>query len=726
MSRYSTPAAEVARLAGRVFTGAGVVLVPPGEQEAVATAIRQEVEFEIASLGDAAKREDEPFRRIVVGLGARGVDRVAHLSELNARRGWFSTHDQRVILVVDLSEMQEVQEHAADLFSARAFFVKVPFEPDPSVDEAEARAALGKWLYERFGRIDLRGLIRRESQDVAFGVEELYQELRAYPRSHQEPIRRPDSVFVPSLESRNMLGPAPLAAVKSKPITDWFGASGAPSTTVLLGAPGAGKSFFLRWLSLCAVREEHFLGISRPVPVLMSAAAFSRTPSQLTLTEYILEGFLADGLRIAHCMHAALGEGRAFLLVDGLDEVASVAHRDRVLSEVRALRAAYPKCPMVVTSRPIGYPGLGAVERLELVIAGFEQAEIRRFLLAWTRLYARERLGPGRAAEEAGAQAGAELVDGVLANPGLTELSRSPLLLTVVALVHRLGVRLPDHRVELYDQITQVLVERWNRVRSASPSGPLGAPPLKAVDAVRLLGPAALRMIESSVQGNIPEPDLRRALSAALESGSLRGVATVDEAVDLFRDTLGILVEVAPGFFAFAHQTLAEYFAAWELVRSDGLEKLVSRPVKLFDARYREVLLLALGVLGLLRGDDQRLASTTDAIARAAEAWEGRPKAEVPALLMGLLRDDPNLGGRQIERLVDLLVPGWLFERFEDWHAPELELDQDWHLERLIAHTNLSDLARTIRSGPAAQAFRKRALERLGPAAAGLLDSPEP
>ncbi|MEZ4306702.1 MAG: hypothetical protein R3F14_01455 [Polyangiaceae bacterium] len=115
--------------------------------------------------------------------------------------------------------------------------------------------------------------------------------------------------------------------------------------------------------------------------------------------------------------------------------------------------------------------------------------------------------------------------------------------------------------------------------------------------------------------------------------------------MDLFRDTLGILVEVAPGFFAFAHQTLAEYFAAWELVRSDGLEKLVSRPVKLFDARYREVLLLALGVLGLLRGDDQRLASIIEMIARAADAWEGRPPGgQVPALLAGLLRDDPNLG----------------------------------------------------------------------------------
>ncbi|MEZ4306701.1 MAG: NACHT domain-containing protein [Polyangiaceae bacterium] len=480
MSRYSTPAAEVARLAGRVFTGAAVVLVPPGEQEVVAKAIQQEVEFETASLGDAAKREDEPFRRIVVGLGARGVERVAHLSELNARRGWFSTHDQRVILVVDLSEMQEVQEHAADLFSARAFFVKVPFEPDPSVDEAEARAALGKWLYERFGRIDLRGLIRRESQDVAFGVEELYQELRAYPRSHQEPIRRPDSVFVPSLESRNMLGPAPLAAVKSKPITDWFGASGAPSTTVLLGAPGAGKSFFLRWLSLCAVREEHFLGISRPVPVLMSAAAFSRTPSQLTLTEYILEGFLADGLRIAHCMHAALGEGRAFLLVDGLDEVASVAHRDRA---VRRARCAMPirSVSMVVTSRPVGYPGLGGIR------AGARHSGVRGYTDTTVSPCMDPALCPrapraGSGRREAAAQAGADLVDAVLSNPGLTELSRSPLLLTVMALVHRMGVRCLTTEWSCMIRSLRCLSKMESRPERV-PGGPLGAPPLKAVDA---------------------------------------------------------------------------------------------------------------------------------------------------------------------------------------------------------------------------------------------------
>lgn len=706
MSRYSSAAAEVSRLAARPFTGAAIVLTAPGEQAAVSEAIRERVAFDQTSLSGVTGLHHEPFRRIVPGLGPHGPERTAQIELLNSRRGWFSTHDQRVILVVDLQEMMALQRHAADLFSTRPFFVNVPFVPDPTVDVEEARASLGRWLWDRFGKLDMRGLIRRESQDVAFSVEELYQELEG---------RKWAAGLVGSGNVRAIK--ARLAGIRPRPrpVVAWLKAAvRARRTVVLIGGPGSGKTFFLRWLALMAARLERPLGIEHPLPLLVSVAAFARAPEPVSLLGHIVDGLLREGLSAAHIVERALGTGTAIVLIDGLDEVANAGHRERVVNEVGVLRRAFPECLFVITSRPVGYSGLGDLPRSEVELVPFKGPQIRRFLESWSLLYARERLGPGAAAEKSGREEGEQLVHGVLSNLGVRDLAKTPLLLTVIAVVHRAGVRLPDHRVELYDHVTQVLVERWNRVRGLTTEHGAAPPPLKAVDAVRLLGPLALRMVGSGVQSNITEEELRKDLAAALETGALHGLATVDEAVAIFRDTLGLLVEVGPGLFAFLHLTLAEYFAAWELARSDALEKLLADPKKVFAPQYREALLLAAGVLGLLRGDDQRLAAMIEKISQAASMWEGEPSSDVPALMADILKDDANLGTAQIGRLLDALVPAWWFRRFDERAATRQTGQQsgrvvDFELSMTTLHAEGTAMA--LRSKPAGILLRHR-LER--------------
>jgi hypothetical protein len=234
-------------------------------------------------------------------------------------------------------------------------------------------------------------------------------------------------------------------------------------------------------------------------------------------------------------------------------------------------------------------------------------------------------------------------------------------MLTVLAIVHRTGVRLPDHRVELYSHATQVLVERWNQVRSLGTPG--GAVPIKAADAARLLGPVALAVVRSEIRGAIPEDMLRHQLERAIEAGRLRALTSADEALALFQRSLGLLVEQAPGMYAFLHLTLAEYFAAWELVRTNELEHLIEDPAEVFLPRWRETVLLAAGVLGVLHADDVRLDEIVRALIASSGRRKGKPAPAVPSLLAGLLADDPGLSQRTAEALVDCLIPTWWFER---------------------------------------------------------------
>jgi hypothetical protein len=194
-------------------------------------------------------------------------------------------------------------------------------------------------------------------------------------------------------------------------------------------------------------------------------------------------------------------------------------------------------------------------------------------------------------------------------------------------------------------------------------SGGGSAPPLKTVDAVRLLGPLALQMVRAGRAAIVEEGALRAHIERALSTGIFRGVTGADEVIALFRNTLGLLVEQAPGVYAFLHLTLAEYFAAWELVRTDELERLAADPTRAYWSQYREVLLLSAGELGVSRGDDVRLANLVDTLLGSAAQRTGRPSPMVPSLRSGLLADDPHLPLETARKIIDELIPKWWFGR---------------------------------------------------------------
>ncbi|WP_395853631.1 NACHT domain-containing protein [Cystobacter fuscus] len=542
----------------------------------------------------------------------------------------------------------ELQRFASDVYSARLFLEVVDFIPESDVDPIVARAKLAAWQRERFGRLDLRGFVRSESEDVSWRIEDIYQDIKAtYSR-----IGGGKSVAVYE-------GP-------DAPLISWLGKFREPELlralgVVVLGHPGSGKTFFLRWLAISASQQGSLLGIDSPIPVLTSLAAYAQAPGPVSLYDYFLEVLLENDQPAAHIMELAVAEKRAIFLLDGLDEVGDELARRKMSDAVETLIKRVPGCLVVVTSRIAGYD-TAVLSAAHVLLSPFDDESIRRFLVRWCELYARDRLGNSRAASREGKNEGERLARDVLQHKEVHELARNPLLLTVLAMVHRAGVRLPDHRVELYEHATRVLVERWNRVRGLSHVK--DAPPLKAADAVRLLGPVALEAVRTgTTRGAIPENSLRDMLKRSLANGNLRGVASPDVAIELFKNSLGLLVEQGPGLYSFLHLTLAEYFAAWELVRSNELERLASDSTNAYYPEWREVLLLAAGELGVNRADDNRLANLVESLLDSAARRQGRPSAAVPSLLGGLLADDPGLSASSAESLVYALIPTWWFAR---------------------------------------------------------------
>ena len=641
-SRYSVSVTALIQRLQPLAPGIGIIVVPSAQHAPIAAELAPRLGVQVATLDQAIAPGSTPLRAVVAGLPADGGTSQL-LAALNGRRDFITTRHGFLVLLVSPFELTHVQRHAPDLYSARLFLETVPFEPDTGVELEAARTSLARYYDERFGRLDLRGFIRSEAEDVSFSVEEIFQDLQASLNSGA-PLRVGEAVR------------------RDLSIQKWLSTVGHERPFVILAHPGSGKTFLLRWLALAAVkrRPDVDLGVKAPLPVLVSLAAYAQVPQSIGLLHYSTEMLLEAGEPAAHWVGRATVERQAVFLLDGMDEVGDEAARRRAMDAIRALHAEAPGCLILITTRIAGY-GPETLAAHHLMLSAFDDERIRGFLIRWCELYAVDRLGASDAVLREGRREGEQLAADVLGNPGVRALAGNPLLLTVLAIVHRAGVRLPDHRVELYAHATRVLVERWNRVRSLSGAGP--APPLKAVDAVRLLGPLALHMIDQGASAVVSEDVLRTHIDRALAAGTLRGVTGADEVIALFRNALGLLVEQAPGVYTFLHLTLAEYFAAWELVRSDVLDRLAADPTYVYLGHFREVLLLAAGELGVLRADDRRLDQLVETLVDSASRRMGRPSPTVSSLLAGLLADDPHLTTEAAQRIVGELIPKWWFER---------------------------------------------------------------
>jgi hypothetical protein len=636
MNRYREAVDRIRPVLESDEPGSGLLIVPPTEAEIIARAVADVIGGGVAALSPDLLQTVSG--RLVGWIPVETED--ATISALNDLRMRIAARGSRVIVLATRHQLLKTMSRAGDWMAVLRFTERIPFVADPSIDVDDARRRLAEWQRERFGRLDLRGFVRSESEDLSWPVEMLYQhakvELADTDPSHQEP------------DGSSLVRQLQLARERQP---------GVP--VVILGHPGTGKSYFLRWAALQAAGRNSFLGIDRPIPVLASLAPYATTPGPVSLHEYLIETLLQSESSAAHALQRCIHDRRVLFLLDGLDEVGDATTRARVVAEIRRLCDEARGCLVVVTSRIAGYQAASLdPDARTFALAPFDSDDIRAFLRSWCTLYARDVHGMSQAAQQRGERDGQQIADEVLANPRLRGLARNPLLLTVIAIVHRTGVHLPDHRVELYEHATRILVERWNRVRGLE--GERTAVPLKAPDAVRLLGPLALESLRSGRRASISESALRKSLEATLARGAIGGLSSTDDALAMFKQALGLLVEVAPQQYSFLHLTLGEYFAAWELVRSDGLERLISTG-RALNAESREVLLLAAGILGVLRADDARLRRVVELVIRRARALRGSGRATVPTLLSGLLADDIGLSAESIRALIDELVPSWWF-----------------------------------------------------------------
>lgn len=224
-----------------------------------------------------------------------------------------------------------------------------------------------------------------------------------------------------------------------------------PFRIVLRGAPGAGKSTFVSQLVQALADPERR---RRPKPTaVVRCREYSQNSWQDSLPSYItkrMNTLYSTKISESECDDLFL-TGQLVLVVDGLDEIASISQRSEMVQRIQALVVQYPSTSVLVTTREVGYEQAPVNHHL------FQHLRLREFSADQFSLYCSNWFGlVGRP----------ELVDSFIhESAALEDLRKNPLLLSLLCNLYRGNGYIPNNRRELYSECANMLFHRWDAHR---------------------------------------------------------------------------------------------------------------------------------------------------------------------------------------------------------------------------------------------------------------------
>ncbi len=313
-----------------------------------------------------------------------------------------------------------------------------------------------------------------------------------------------------------------------------------------------------------------------PLPVFLTLNNLGR--DSRPIEDHLVEALAELGFPNARrWLVRRLARGECMLLLDALDEVADPQAQRRVVAEINRLRAAYGEGnQIIVTCRIAGFPRT-LNGYLQLEVQALTEKQITRFVHNWfagtTDPLERERRIDG-------------LLQGLGRSPGMRLLASNPLLLSLIVLLYERNWRLPERRVELYEEAVDLLITDWDNLRQIDRQ-----PRLLPEQKQQILTQLAACFHAAHVRVVEYEP-LREYLTAVLP-GCGGYLPEPDAVLDELMVHTGLLRRKSRSSYDFVHLTFQEFLAARAYQAQGGGARLLD---KAGDAWWREVIRLYTGL----------------------------------------------------------------------------------------------------------------------------------
>lgn len=333
--------------------------------------------------------------------------------------------------------------------------------------------------------------------------------------------------------------------------------------SVILGDPGAGKSTMMAKLAWEIAGDD-----SERVPFLLILrnVATSLREGGRGLVAY-LEALCREPYNVeppARAVEYLLRNGRAVVLLDGVDELVDPDLRDRFARLVESFADEYPSVPIIVTARKVGYEtaALNPKQFDVGVIKEFDDDQVTTYVRRWFALDA------NTSEHDRAALADTFLQHG----DTVGELRSNPLLLALLCSMYASEHYLPTNLAQVYEKCALMLFEQWDQMRGV---------PLPARFEGRLRGAVGyLAWTQLTAKDDMSTSWPRRKIMSVLMKYLEAKGFDHDEAeehaaafVDFCTGRPWVLSDSGSDCgqptYGFTHRTFLEFFAADYLVRSN-------------------------------------------------------------------------------------------------------------------------------------------------------------
>jgi HEAT repeat protein len=400
----------------------------------------------------------------------------------------------------------------------------------------------------------------------------------------------------------------------------------------ILGVPGAGKTTLLQYLAITHARERAAdpklrdrgilrkrLGIKRwrlPIFIRLSSIASmlvdiedkERDPSIVDILPRILPPDLQANDIASKFFTYHLKKGNCLILLDGLDEVPTDKEFHAVIRAIKSLSISYSPNQFVITSRIAGWRS-GVNGDFEIFyVNDLSHTQINTFIDTWYSAVERNAV-VGRLQDEGEAERKArerrafkraqDLKATLRDNIGIRRLATNPMLLSIIAVVHRSLATLPRERSKLYAQCSKILLEQWDISRGVR----VDDTNLKLEQKEAIMRRLAVafhtgEIGDKSGGREASNTEVQRIIASILPS---LGRPTEDaiHLLQMLIERSGIIIERQRDILAFAHHTFQEYFTAQHLAIGEHLQHrdFLLRQENILSDWWREVILLYSGLL---------------------------------------------------------------------------------------------------------------------------------
>lgn len=342
-----------------------------------------------------------------------------------------------------------------------------------------------------------------------------------------------------------------------------------PPNLVVLGAPGTGKTTLLKHITLTLTTPTQDAPRLNKTPIFLYSRDIAPHVGQnphYSLIQAIHALFKTRRVNVSlKWLADDLHNGRCLIMLDGLDEVADPELRQRVVGWVQQQMQRHPTNQFVITSRPFGYQSNPLPDALLLEVKPFTLEQVRLFITSWYEANEIKTQGRNDAGVRRDANGRAtDLLRRLRQTPALLEMGVNPLLLTMIATIHRYRNTLPDQRVALYHEICDVFLGKRHEAVGLTYE-------LSPTQKKRVLQCLAYEMMRRNLR-NITRADAADIIDPALRR--VHPQTSSEQFLQTISETSGLLIEHTAGVYSFAHQTFQEYLTAVHL-KDQRLEKVL-------------------------------------------------------------------------------------------------------------------------------------------------------